>query len=48
MLPIVDWGKLSMSDGRLIMPVSVHAHHSFVDGIHVTQFMRALQNILDK
>lgn len=48
MLPIVDWGKLSMSDGRLIMHVSVHTHHSFADGIHVTQFMRALQNILDK
>ncbi|MDE6550108.1 MAG: chloramphenicol acetyltransferase [Clostridia bacterium] len=46
-LPIVDWGKFSDVDGKLIMPVSIHAHHSFVDGIHVAKFINTLQECLD-
>ena len=28
-----DWGKYYEKDGRFIMPVSVQAHHSFVEGM---------------
>ncbi len=30
------------------MPVSVQAHHSFVDGIHIGRFAEKLQNYLNK
>ena len=33
-----------------MIPISVQAHHSFVDGIHVGQFVNGLQeyfNIMD-
>lgn len=29
------------------MPVSVQAHHSFVDGIHIGQFVDMLQKYLE-
>ena len=41
--PLFDWGKYQERDGRMIMPVSVQAHHSFVDGIHIGRFVDELQ-----
>ena len=45
--PIFDWGKFYEKDGRILIPVSIQAHHSFVDGIHIGQFVSALQNFFD-
>ena len=45
---LFDWGKYYEKDGRTVMPVSVQAHHSFVDGIHIGQFADALQKYLDE
>ena len=33
--PLFDWGKYYEKEGRILLPVSIQAHHSFVDGIHV-------------
>ncbi len=46
--PLFDWGRYYERDGRIIMPVSVQAHHSFVDGIHIGRFAEQLQNYLDE
>lgn len=46
--PLFDWGKYYEKDGRTIMPVSVQAHHSFVDGIHIGQFAEKLQKYLNE
>ena len=46
--PLFDWGKYYEKDGRIVMPVSVQAHHSFVDGIHIGQFADRLQKYLDE
>ncbi len=35
-------------DGRLLMPVSIQAHHSFVDGLHIGQFAEKLQKFFDE
>ena len=40
--PLFDWGKYYEKDGRLLMPVSVQVHHSFVDGIHIGEFVDIL------
>lgn len=45
--PLFDWGKYHERDGRLLLPVSVQAHHSFVDGIHIGQFAELLQRELN-
>jgi chloramphenicol O-acetyltransferase type A len=35
-IPSIAWGKFSEPDGRyLTLPMSVQAHHGFVDGYHV-------------
>lgn len=45
--PIFDWGKYQERNGRIIMPVSVQVHHSFVDGIHIGKFADLLQKYMD-
>ena len=44
--PLFDWGKYYEKDGRLMMPISVQAHHSFVDGIHIGEFVDSLEKYL--
>lgn len=46
--PLFDWGKYYEKNGRTVMPVSVQAHHSFVDGIHIGQFAEKLQKYLNE
>lgn len=41
--PLFDWGKYYEQNGRIMMPFSVQAHHSFVDGIHIGKFVQELQ-----
>ena len=45
--PLFDWGKYQEREGRIIMPVSVQAHHSFVDGIHIGKFVDELQRYMN-
>lgn len=45
--PLFDWGKYQKRNGRVIMPISVQAHHSFVDGIHIGKFADELQKYMD-
>ena len=46
--PLFDWGKYYDKGGRTYIPVSVQAHHSFVDGIHIGRFSERLQNFFDE
>lgn len=45
--PLFDWGKYQEKAGRVEMPFSVQAHHSFVDGLHVGRLAERLQAYLD-
>ncbi len=45
--PLFDWGKFFERDGKWILPFSVQAHHSFVDGLHIGKLADALQSDLD-
>ena len=45
--PLFDWGKYQERNGRIIIPISVQAHHSFVDGIHIGKFVDELQKYMD-
>ena len=46
--PLFDWGKYYEKDGRILIPISIQAHHSFVDGIHIGQFVDTLQKFFDE
>ena len=45
--PLFDWGRYYEKNGRIMIPISVQAHHSFVDGIHIGQFVDRLQGYFD-
>ena len=44
--PLFDWGKYYEKDGKIVIPISVQAYHSFVDGLHIGQFADKLQKFL--
>ena len=46
--PLFDWGKYYEKCGRILIPISIQAHHSFVDGIHIGQFVDALQKFFEE
>ncbi len=46
--PLFDWGKYYEKNGRTVMPLSVQANHSFVDGIHIGKFAEAIQRYMDE
>ena len=46
--PLFDWGKYYKQNGTFFMPISVQAHHSFVDGIHIGKFADGLQKYMDE
>jgi chloramphenicol O-acetyltransferase type A len=46
--PLFDWGKYYEKDGRILIPISIQAHHSFVDGIHIGKFVDGLQQFFDE
>lgn len=47
-VPKVSFGKMVSEGGRRLMPVSVHAHHALVDGMHVGMFAELLQEKLNE
>lgn len=46
--PLFDWGKYYIKNERTVMPLSIQAHHSFVDGIHIGKFADNLQKYFDE
>lgn len=46
-IPKISFGKMTEANGKLTMPMSVHAHHALVDGYHVGQYIELFQHILD-
>ena len=46
--PLFDWGRYYEKDERIVIPLSVQAHHSFVDGIHIGKFADGLQKYLNE
>lgn len=46
-MPLFEWGKYEIREGREVMPFTVHVHHSFVDAVHVAKVVKLLQDYLD-
>jgi chloramphenicol O-acetyltransferase type A len=47
-VPRISWGKYFEQGRQVMMPLSVQAHHAFVDGRHMGAFFTGLQNHLDR
>lgn len=44
--PKIATGKLHETNGRMVMPVSVHGHHALMDGVHAGRFFQVLEALL--
>lgn len=47
-IPRLAWGKYFKDDDKSLLPFSVQAHHSFVDGIHIGRYIDCLQEYLNE
>ncbi len=47
-IPRLAWGKHFKEGDKILLPFSVQAHHSFVDGIHMGRYIDCLQEYLDE
>jgi chloramphenicol O-acetyltransferase type A len=45
--PRITFGKITETNDRYTMPISIHVHHGLVDGLHVAQFVDHFQKLLD-
>ncbi len=46
--PRISFGKMTETDGKRSMPVSIHVHHALVDGLHVGQYIDCFQQLLNE
>jgi chloramphenicol O-acetyltransferase type A len=46
-VPRLAWGKYFADGDKILLPFSVQAHHSFVDGIHMGKYIDCLQEYLN-
>ena len=45
-VPRISWGKFFNSGNKVMMPLSVQAHHALVDGRHMGSFFNLFQEYL--
>jgi chloramphenicol O-acetyltransferase type A len=45
--PKITFGKLIDENNKKFMPISIHVHHGLVDGYHVGEFVKLLQEMMD-
>jgi len=46
-VPIITWGKYFEENNKLMLPLSVQAHHGLIDGIHMAEFFELFQELLN-
>jgi chloramphenicol O-acetyltransferase type A len=46
--PKISFGKTFKSNNKLMLPISINAHHGFVDGLHVDKFLEKFQLLLNE
>jgi len=45
--PRISWGKFFKDHDRVMIPISLSAHHALCDGIHVGRFFQMLSNMIE-
>ncbi|WP_176239914.1 CatA-like O-acetyltransferase [Mariniplasma anaerobium] len=47
-IPRILWGKYRVVNDRIIMPLTIEAHHSFVDGYHMGLLINKIEEKIEK
>lgn len=45
-IPKLTFGKFYNKDNKVMLPLSVHAHHGLMDAIHVSEFLKETEKLL--
>ena len=45
-VPRIAWGRYTEQNGRLKLGLSLEVNHRFIDGLHIGQFVRALEEMI--
>jgi len=46
-VPRIAWGRYRTEGKRMAMPLSLHAHHGLMDGIHAGRFFERVEELID-
>ena len=46
-VPRITWGKYFKTADKILMPLSVQAHHALIDGRHMGKYFEKTQELLD-
>lgn len=46
-IPRLSWGKYFKEGRKILVPVSLHASHALVDGVHLGKFYKNLDSFID-
>ncbi len=46
--PKISFGKMTETNGKRSMPVSIHVHHALIDGLHLGQFIDEFQKLMNE
>lgn len=46
-VPKITFGKFHETNGKLLMPVSIHAHHGLMDAYHLAKYLGLFAKLLD-
>ena len=46
-IPKITFGKMFLNEERYFLPIAVNVHHGFADGIHVSQFLKEFQYLMN-
>lgn len=47
-VPVISVGKYFACDGKILMPISVSGSHALMDGYHIAQFIKILEENISK
>ena len=47
-IPRIAWGKFVEENGRWMLGLSLEVNHRFIDGLHIGQFVKALEKSMEE
>ncbi len=45
--PVVTWGKYTIENDKMTMPLSMNIHHAVADGFHLCRFFNEVQELIN-
>jgi chloramphenicol O-acetyltransferase type A len=46
-IPKITFGKITRKENKMLMPLSIDAHHGLVDGFHIGEYLSKFQDLLN-